>query len=98
MKVGFAAMFVAVAVSGCATAFTGSAHVEGGARSCEAKCKAQGMELVGMVFMGEYTCALPGKAAASRTSVVLASAESAGGVTGVMMQMQRQQQQQQSGR
>ena len=98
MKIASVTVFLAVALSGCATAFTGSAHVEGGARGCEARCKAQGMELAGMVLMGEYTdgcvCAVPGKAASTRSTLVLASAEGAGGgAAGVMMQMQRQQQQ-----
>lgn len=99
MRIAAIAGLLALVLSGCATSFTGSAHVEGGGRSCEAKCKAQGMELAGMVFMGEYTdgciCALPGRAASSKRTLLLASAESAGGATGVMMQMQRQQQQQQ---
>jgi len=43
MKIASVTVFLAVALSGCATAFTGSAHVEGGARGCEARCKAQGM-------------------------------------------------------
>ena len=44
--------------AGCAaplTTFTGGARIEGGPAGCEAKCKAWGMELVGMVALGEYT-------------------------------------------
>jgi hypothetical protein len=76
----------------CATSFTGSATVENGRSGCEAKCKGQGMELAGMVYMGEYSdacvCAVPGKSAASRQEL-LASAAVAGGASGVVMQMRR---------
>ena len=98
MRIARSVMVLGLALSGCATSFTGSAHVENDARGCEAKCKSRGMDLAGMVFMGEYTsgcvCGVPGKSASSRTLLV-ASAEGAGGsAAGVMMQMQRQQQQQ----
>lgn len=80
--------------SACATVFTGSARVEGGRAGCEHKCKAQGMELAAMVYMGEYSdacvCQLPG---AAMTPVAAAGAV-AGGASGVNMQMVRQQQQQ----
>lgn len=80
--------------AGCATAFTGSAYVEGGADACRSKCQAQGLEFAGMVFMGEYTdgcvCSAPGK----QEQALDAATSAAGGTTGVMLQMQRQQNQQ----
>ncbi len=42
-------------LTGCATTFMGSAKIKGGPSECEAKCKEWGMELVGMVALGEYT-------------------------------------------
>lgn len=99
MKSAFACIVLALAGSACATNFTGSAHVDGGAQGCSAKCSAQGMDVAGMVFMGEYTsgcvCAARGKTASSRTDLLAAAAGGAGGSSaGVMMQTQRQQQQQ----
>ena len=83
----------------CATSFTGSATVDGGPSGCESKCKAAGMQLVGMVYMGEYSdacvCALPGKAASTEKYLV-ASAAVAGGASGVIMQMRREQERQAS--
>jgi hypothetical protein len=79
-------------LSACATSFTGSAHVDNGRSGCEAKCKGEGMELAGMVYMGEYSdacvCAVPGKSASARHDL-LASAAVAGGASGVVMQMRR---------
>ena len=86
----------------CATAFTGSAHVENGRQGCEAKCKGQGMELVGMVYMGEYSdacvCAEPGQSASSGGTLVATAGAVAGGSAGVVMQMREQEAQQQQRR
>ncbi len=83
-----------VALPGCATSFIGSAKIEGGAPACAAKCRGWGMEMSGMVAMGEYSeacvCQVPGKTV-SQADV----SATAGGAAGVMMQMQRNQQQQQ---
>lgn len=83
-------------LSACATNFTGSPHVEGGRSGCEAKCKAQGMEIAGMVYMGEYSdacvCAVPGSTS-MRKQTLLADAATAGGAAGVVMQMRREQEQ-----
>lgn len=80
--------------SGCATNFTGSAYVQGGAEGCTAKCQEQGMELAGMVFLGEYTsgcvCALPGH---ERTALD-GAANVTGAAVGVVEQNRRSQQQQ----
>jgi hypothetical protein len=37
------------------TVFEGAAKIKDGPSGCEAKCKELGMELVGMVVLGEYT-------------------------------------------
>lgn len=90
---------IATAVSACATSFTGSAHVENGRQGCEAKCKGQGMELAGMVYMGEYSdacvCSLPGGTASANQRLLAVAPAVAGGSAGVAMQMQRQAEQQQ---
>jgi hypothetical protein len=88
----------ATLTAGCATSFTGSPHVENGRQGCESKCKSQGMEVAGMVYMGEYTsgcvCVVPGQSA-SRHSLMMAAASGAGaGSAGVVMQMRRQEEQQ----
>ena len=83
---------------GCATSFTGSAHVENGRAGCEDKCKGQGMQVAGMVYMGEYSsacvCEVPrGSASSRRDLLVGAAAAVAGAVDGVAMQAQRQHEQ-----
>jgi hypothetical protein len=82
-------------LAGCATSFTGDAHVENGPAGCQAKCQAWGQDFVGMVALGEYSdaciCRVPGKQASIKDD---ASAV-AGGAVGVMMQMRRMQSQQQ---
>jgi len=84
-------------LAGCATSFTGSPYVEGGRSGCEAKCRSAGMEVVGLVYMGEYSdacvCAVPGRSASRRDLLLGAHAAVAGAVAGVAMQMQRQQSQ-----
>lgn len=86
-----------IPLSACATSFTGSPHVEGGRNGCAAKCHAQGMEIAGMVYMGEYSdacvCSVPGQSA-MRRRLLMAAAATAGGASGVVMQMRRQAQQQ----
>lgn len=86
-------LIAALALPGCATAFTGSAMIEGGPRACAAKCSSWGMEMSGMVAMGEYSeacvCNVPGKQV-SHDNVSAVS----GGVAGVMMQTQRNREQQ----
>jgi hypothetical protein len=83
---------MALALGGCATSFTGDAHVEDGPAGCEKKCAGWGEEFVGMVAMGEYSdacvCRVRGKqvSAADATSV-------AGAAAGVVLQMRAAQQQ-----
>ena len=50
-----AALAFALALSGCATQFYGSPKVERGPAGCKSACDAWGMELAGMVKMGEYS-------------------------------------------
>jgi hypothetical protein len=86
-----------VVLGGCATSFTGNAHVEDGRNGCERKCKGQGMEVTGMVYMGEYSdaciCSVPGQTGSRRTQSVAGAAAVAGGTAGVVMQMEAQQRQ-----
>lgn len=83
-----------LALSGCATSFIGSAKIEGGPQACAVKCRSWGMEMTGMVAMGEYSeacvCNVPGKQVSQADVSAVA-----GGAAGVMMQTQRNQEQQQ---
>ena len=45
----------ALLLAGCATTFTGSSKVDNGPAGCKASCEAWGMDLAGMVKMGEYS-------------------------------------------
>ena len=88
-------MAVLASALGCATSFTGSAHVESGRAGCEAKCRGVGMQVAGMVYMGEYSsacvCEVPRATASSKRDSLLAGAgATAAGVAGVAMQMQRE--------
>src|SRR5688572_26636664 len=87
----------AFGASSCATSFTGSPYVEEGRAGCEKKCRSAGMEVVGLVYMGEYSdacvCGVPGRAASSSKILHQAAAAVAGAGAGVAMQMQRQAQQ-----
>jgi hypothetical protein len=83
-------------LAGCATSFTGSPHVENGRSGCELKCKGQGMEVAGMVYMGEYSsacvCEVPGQHASRRRLLLGTSGAVAGAAAGVEMQRQQAQQ------
>lgn len=85
---------MALTVTGCATSFSGSAKVEGPAE-CRRVCGEWGMELAGMVAMGDYTngciCKVKGEQLSlndTGKSVLLSSAGQTGGVAGVYRQMQ----------
>jgi hypothetical protein len=90
-------ILAASSLVGCATSFTGNAHVENGRAGCEEKCKGQGMQVAGMVYMGEYSsacvCEVPHGSASSRREFLLGSAASSGGVVGVVLQRRQGQQQ-----
>jgi hypothetical protein len=88
------ALGVLATVTGCATSFTGSAKVDG-PKECRSTCNNWGMDLAGMVAMGEYTtgciCKVRGEQlslSGIAGSVLLSSAGAAGGTAGVSMQMQ----------
>lgn len=92
---------IALALSGCATTFTGDAHV-GGPDACRARCDGWGLDFAGMVAMGEYSdacvchvrgapTAAPVAAPAARSADLDDAAAIAGGASGVIMQMRRQQ-------
>jgi hypothetical protein len=92
-------LVLGVGSASCATNFSGSPYVEGGRSGCEAKCRGQGMDVAGMVYMGEYSsacvCSVPGQSASARQQVLLGStAGTTGGAVGVVMQQQRSQEQQ----
>ena len=48
-------LFLTLLCTSCRTVFFGDAKVKDGRVGCEEKCAEWGMELVGMVAMGEYT-------------------------------------------
>lgn len=77
MRLGLVAS--AFALLSCATTFNGSSKVPNGAAGCKAICSSYGMELTGMVALGEYSdgciCEIPGKRA-SPSGAVAAVAES----------------------
>ncbi|MBX3183435.1 MAG: hypothetical protein KIT72_03285 [Polyangiaceae bacterium] len=83
---------LATTLGACATSFTGSAHVKDGRAGCEKKCSAEGMQMAGMVFMGEYSdaciCEVPEKSSSSRV-VPLTHAAFGAGAVGVVLQMRR---------
>ena len=87
--------FLALGIMGCATNFTGSPHVEGGRAGCEKKCSSNGMEVSGMVYMGEYSsacvCAVPGQSAKGGEVLLGSTGAVSGAAAGVAMQQQRSQ-------
>jgi len=82
-----AAFALAVALFGCATQFYGSPKVEKGPAGCKSACDAWGMDLAGMVKMGEYSdgciCQVKASAAAGRVGGSIPAAAAA-----VYVQMQ----------
>ena len=47
----------ALVLAACATSFTGEAHFPGGAGGCAATCQAQGLEMSGFIYSGEFSSA-----------------------------------------
>jgi hypothetical protein len=81
-------------LTGCATSFTGSAKVDG-PKECREVCDKWGMDLAGMVAMGEYTngciCRVKGERLSLNSvadAMLLSSAGSTGGAAAVYMQNQ----------
>jgi hypothetical protein len=90
------AVLAALALGGCATTFYGDAKVKGGPRGCWDWCRAQGMELAGMVKMGEYSdgcicqapTASPAEPVGPRSEGALPPGVDGPAVAGVWSQMQ----------
>jgi len=87
-------LFLLVAVSGCATSFTGSAKVDG-PKDCRTVCDGWGMDLAGMVAMGEYTngciCRVRGEQLSLKGiagALMSSAAGASGGSAAVYMQNQ----------
>jgi hypothetical protein len=84
----------ALALAGCQTVFTGAAKVQNGPKGCKDACDAWGMDLAGMVKMGEYSdgciCQVrPGTPGAPRSSAdAPATPGGPQAVAGVWVQMQ----------
>jgi hypothetical protein len=85
----------------CQTQFIGDAHIDPAA--CQAHCAASRLEMVGMVFLGEYSSACicqvprpPGTQASKVPEAVAAAPGALGASAGVIMQMRRAQHQQNS--
>jgi hypothetical protein len=80
------------AMLSCATTFSGSAKVPNGVEGCKARCSSYGMELIGMVALGDYSdgciCEVPGRRAAVSGGV--ASGAAAAAVMEAMRQRARQ--------
>jgi hypothetical protein len=97
-RMGLLSLFGAAVSMGCATSFTGSAHVPGGPAGCREVCGAYGMDLAGMVAMGEYSdgciCKVRGQTALDE-STRIAVAGAAPAAVGVVMAMRAREQQQQ---
>jgi hypothetical protein len=94
------AMFAVLTLVGCATSFSGDPHIEDGRKGCDKKCADEGMELAGMVYMGEYSdacvCEVKGHgSASSRRELLVGSAGGGAGAAGVWMQMVAARQRQQ---
>ena len=89
--------FLTVGASvGCATAFKGDSHVPGGAAGCSKVCSGYGMDLAGMVAMGEYSdgciCKVRGQAA-SGSGAELAAVSGAGPAAIAIIQQTRRDEQ-----
>ena len=95
MKRIIAAMGAALLLAGCATSFSGSTKVDG-PDECRKICGKWGMELAGMVAMGDYTdgciCKVKGETLSLRDAgrgLLMSSAATAGGVSAVKRQMEK---------
>jgi hypothetical protein len=90
MTRAFMTIAVVFSLAGCATSFTGEAHVEGGPAGCARKCAAWNEDFVGMVAMGEYSDACVCRVRGGQVSQADTAAV-AGAATGVVLQMRRAQ-------
>jgi hypothetical protein len=83
MRRGFALLFLML--SCVPTSFYGSPKVANGAAGCKAICASYGMQLAGMVALGEYSDGCICEVAGARSA---AAAGSAGAAAAVMTAMQ----------
>jgi hypothetical protein len=87
----FVPVFVLLACTTTETSFRGSAKVPNGAAGCQAKCSSYGMELAGMVALGNYSdgciCEVAG-----RRSTSPAAGGSGAAVAAAMEEIRLQQQ------
>ena len=89
---GGLALFATLSISGaCATSFTGSARVEGGAAGCRQKCSADGLYFAGMVHLGEYSDGCVCSVAPDGDAVRKAIAGAGPAAVGVVTQMRASQ-------
>jgi len=83
-----------VLLNGCATSFSGSAKVPNGPAGCQQQCGAWGMELAGMVAMGEYSdgciCQVRGQGVKPSANAVSGAGPA---IAGVWIQTERARQQ-----
>jgi hypothetical protein len=93
----FVGVFGFGVLSGCATTFTGDAYVPDGATGCKSACSAQGLEMAGMVIMGEYSdgciCKVRREAASTNPTEELAVQGAATAAVGVVSAMRASAQQ-----
>jgi len=86
-KRAWIALGLALSTFGCATTFTGSAHIDG-RPACEHQCRSEGMELAGMVYMGEYSsacvCQVPGQSASTNDVLLGGAAATSGGAVAAL--------------
>jgi len=96
MKLSWLILVGFVALTGCTTVFRGSPKIPNGPEGCKAQCTSWGMEMAGMVAMGEYSdgciCQVPSTPKANRSAVSGAGPA----VAGVWIQMQEAEQQAQA--
>jgi hypothetical protein len=89
--VRLAAVAVAALSLSCATRFFGDAKVPNGAAGCKAICDRYGMDLTGMVAMGEYSdgciCQVRGRPGGAPSAAAVSAA-----VVGVVSQMETDEQ------
>ena len=84
-----------LALCACTTTFTGNSYVANGRAGCEQKCRAEGLTMTGMVFMGEYSSACvceleTAPAPAAPKAAAPGKSGSVGGVAPVIIQQQIQ--------
>jgi hypothetical protein len=76
-------VFAALCLSGCFAQFVGAAKVKNGPAGCRSACEQWGMELAGMVKMGEYSdgciCQVRGAQPPSTAQAAAAAAEAQAG-------------------